>query len=141
MRLAKKGGALLAAALLAACSQNAPAALPHRAAGIDQQAIAAQIKQRLENRVWYSFGEDRPCSSAFIVGQPTITGQHIEGSSGEVEATLVITSRRDWPERSDPTDGCFGSPAGGFGSGQTMTYTRTYPVQKWDTGWRLGPGL
>lgn len=141
MSPARKGGALLLAALLAACSQSAPAAAPHRSAGIDKQAIAAAIKQRLENRPWFGgLGSQHRCGEAFTISLPTITNQHIEGATGEVEATMMITSLRDWPERSDPTDGCFGAPAGGFRAGQAMTIIRRYPVQKWDSGWQLGPG-
>lgn len=137
----KKGGALLLAALLAACSQSAPAAAPRKTAGIDKQAIAAAIKQRLENRLWFGgLASQHRCGEAFTISLPTITNQHIEGATGEVEATMMITSLRDWPERSDPTDGCFGAPAGGFRAGQTMTIIRRYPVQKWDTGWQLGAG-
>lgn len=104
---------------------------------INDAAIADAIQSMLRARVFYSFGSSSHCGDEFLVGGPSITAHHLEGDHGQVEAVILITSMRALPERSDPTDGCFGAPAGGFATHQTMEIRRTYKVERWDTGWRL----
>jgi hypothetical protein len=118
----------------------APAPLRAPVAVLDEATIATAIKERLEARSYTTAFGTFTCGQDFLVGRPQITARRVKGDAGEVEATMLITSSQAWPERSDQTDRCFGSPPGGWPASRPVSYKETFKVERWDTGWRLGPG-